>query len=298
MTKLARHLLIMTCVLPPILKGLVRGLPSKTVSFINGPDLGALLEERGALGLPLAQLVARDLISAVSYMHVRGVMHRDIKPDNIMLEGCKEEKQQWIHDDSMWEDKKIKPGRFKAVLVDFGFARATSAIDYQDQERSKRQMMNKHKSRYIFKAKSAVGTKHFAPPEITGSIRNRDASEIGLTSCVSSYGLIVDAYAVGATISEISTGVPPGNDVDTYVKENRVPGKCLPMQKIRKKLKMKTKSSQPPSIQLRYMKELPKPLADLIQHMMKEDINERMSCREAQEHAWIGGKILYLHFWC
>ena len=87
--------------------------------------------------------------------------------------------------------------------------------------------------------------------------------------------------------------MPPGNDVDTYVKENRVPGKCPPMQKIRKKLKIKTKSSQPPSIQLRYMKELPKPLADLIQHMMKEDINERMSCREAQEHAWIGGKILY-----
>ena len=112
------------------------------LSFINGPDLGALLEERGALGLPLAQLIARDLISAVSYMHVRGVMHRDIKPDNIMLEGCKEEKQQWIHDDSMWENKKIKPGRFKAVLVDFGFARATSAIDYQDQERSKRQMIN------------------------------------------------------------------------------------------------------------------------------------------------------------
>ena len=51
-----------------------------------------------------------------------------------------------------------------------------------------------------------------------------------------------------------------GNDVDTYVKENRVPEKCLPMQKIRKKLKMKTKSSQPPrvGIQLRYINELPK----------------------------------------
>ena len=265
-----------------------------TLSYINGSDLGVLLEERGALGLPLAQLVARDLISAVSYMHVRGVMHRDIKPDNIMLEGCKEGKEQWIYDDVMWENKKIKPGRFKAVLIDLGFARATSADDYQSQDGNKRQMMNKHKSRYIFKAKSAVGTKHFAPPEITGSIRHRDASEIGLTSCVSSYGLIVDAYAVGATISEITTGVPPGNDVDTYVKNNRVPKKYHPMEKIRKKLKINKKSSEHPGIQLRCMKELPKPLADLIQQMMKEDINERMSCREAQEHAWMGGKVLHL----
>ena len=46
------------------------------LSFVNGPDVGALLEERGALGLPLGQLIARHLISAVAYLHVRGVMHR------------------------------------------------------------------------------------------------------------------------------------------------------------------------------------------------------------------------------
>ena len=45
-------------------------------------------------------------------------------------------------------------------------------------------------------------------------------SEVALSSCVSSYGLIVDAYAVGATLSEVLTGVPPGEgDATRYVRK-------------------------------------------------------------------------------
>ena len=52
----------------------------RALSFVNGPDLWALLEARGAFGLPLTQLVAQHLIAAVAYCHARGVMHRDIRP--------------------------------------------------------------------------------------------------------------------------------------------------------------------------------------------------------------------------
>jgi len=57
-------------------------------------------------------------------------LYRDIKPDNLLLEGCKEGNK-WIDDCVMWEDGKIKKGRFKAVLADFGFARATVKADYK-----------------------------------------------------------------------------------------------------------------------------------------------------------------------
>ena len=49
--------------------------PSQMHSWHNF-QIGELLEKRGALGLPLARLVARHLISAVAYLHARGVMHR------------------------------------------------------------------------------------------------------------------------------------------------------------------------------------------------------------------------------
>jgi tRNA A-37 threonylcarbamoyl transferase component Bud32 len=42
-----------------------------------------MLKHGGALGIYLAREVAAQLIDAVSFLHGRGVIHRDIKPDNI-----------------------------------------------------------------------------------------------------------------------------------------------------------------------------------------------------------------------
>ena len=42
-------------------------------------------------------------------------------------------------------------------------------------------------------------------------------------------------------------------------------------------------------IRLRHTHELPPPAADLIACLMKEDTEERLSVREAQEHEWVGG---------
>ncbi|KAL7539503.1 hypothetical protein ACHAWF_006427 [Thalassiosira exigua] len=268
------------------------------LQFVNGPDIGQLLEERGALGLPLAQLIAQHLISAVAYCHVRGVMHRDIKPDNIMLEGCTDGKK-WINDDTMWEDDEIKAGRFKAVLVDFGFAGATSAEDYEEEEVQDPAMGlgEKRKSRVIFRAKSAIGTKHFAPPELLSSVRSRRDSETALTPCVSSYSLSTDAYAIGATLSEMTTGVPPGQDIDAYVKENRKKPPKLKRKSSLLSKSMRTFSRRISSgsshktydIQLRNMSDLPSPVVDIIDQLMIPNTDLRMTVREAQDHEWIGG---------
>ncbi len=200
------------------------------LSFVDGPDIGELLEARGALGIPLTQLITKHLISAVAYCHTRGVLHRDIKPDNILLEGCLLGKQ-WIHDDMIWSDRKkcteaVKSGRFKAILADFGFARALTPEECENASASatagqnlltiketRESKMTKRKSRFVIRGQSAVGTKHFAAPEIQQTIRVGETAS-SLAPCVSDYSMISDAYSVGMTILEIITGVPPGEDVE------------------------------------------------------------------------------------
>ena len=64
--------------------------------------------------------------------------------------------------------------------------------------------------RLLLSGRSAIGTRHFAAPELVTSVREKRDSDVALSACVASYALISDAYAVGATLSEVATGVPPG----------------------------------------------------------------------------------------
>lgn len=45
------------------------------LSYVNGPDIGQLLEVRGALSISVARQVARDLISAVAYCHAVSIAY-------------------------------------------------------------------------------------------------------------------------------------------------------------------------------------------------------------------------------
>ncbi|MCK4413843.1 MAG: SUMF1/EgtB/PvdO family nonheme iron enzyme [Candidatus Eisenbacteria sp.] len=76
------------------------------MEWIEGEDLGQILEEEGAWDLTRALPLLRQVFQAVSYAHRHGVVHRDLKPSNILVtqEGL-------------------------AKIVDFGLARMATESD-------------------------------------------------------------------------------------------------------------------------------------------------------------------------
>ena len=55
--------------------------------YVAGESLRARLVREGALPLADALRIAREVLDALAYAHERGVMHRDVKPENILLDG-------------------------------------------------------------------------------------------------------------------------------------------------------------------------------------------------------------------
>lgn len=77
------------------------------MEFLEGPSLAKILKERGALPAAYAVSLCQPVLSALEAAHKVGVIHRDIKPDNVVLAKVSDGKQ---------ETQRIK-------VVDFGVAR-------------------------------------------------------------------------------------------------------------------------------------------------------------------------------
>jgi eukaryotic-like serine/threonine-protein kinase len=76
------------------------------MELLRGEDLTGFLGRRRVLDAPLAAQIMLQLLSALEAAHVHGVIHRDIKPDNIYL----------VRDTSA-------PGAIRVKILDFGIAK-------------------------------------------------------------------------------------------------------------------------------------------------------------------------------
>ena len=57
------------------------------MDFIRGHTLEACLAGKGPLAVAEAVAIATDIAEAMAYAHAKGVVHRDLKPGNVMLDG-------------------------------------------------------------------------------------------------------------------------------------------------------------------------------------------------------------------
>jgi len=90
-------------IVPLLSAGEINGLPYFTMPYVKGESLRAHLAKVGELPLSEAIRILREVSSALAYAHDNNVVHRDIKPDNVLISG-----------DS-------------AVVTDFGVAKALTA---------------------------------------------------------------------------------------------------------------------------------------------------------------------------
>ena len=90
-------------IVPLLTAGESQGLPFFTMPYVVGESLRARVARDGELPIAEAVRILRDVVSALAYAHGSGIMHRDIKPDNVLLTGG------------------------VAVVTDFGVAKAITA---------------------------------------------------------------------------------------------------------------------------------------------------------------------------
>jgi hypothetical protein len=112
--------------------------------FVGGESLRERLEREGPLPVEDALRIAREVADALAYAHAQGIVHRDIKPGNILLEAG------------------------HAVVADFGIARALSSATGED----------------LTTSGLAVGTPVYMSPEQVSGTRVDGRSDIYSLGCV------------------------------------------------------------------------------------------------------------------
>jgi eukaryotic-like serine/threonine-protein kinase len=85
-------------------------LPYIVMELIDGGDLRSLLKNYGTLDIAMVIRLARHMTEALDTIHAKAIVHRDVKPENIMYRG-------------------MENGAFQFLLTDFGIARLREQTD-------------------------------------------------------------------------------------------------------------------------------------------------------------------------
>ena len=133
-------------VVPITNAGEAQGILYFTMPYVDGETMRQRLSREGALPIADAVRFARDIALALGHVHSLGVVHRDVKPDNILL------------------------SRTGAILIDFGHALAPAIMATAESRDAKR---------YI------VGTANYVSPEQVAGRRVADSrSDLYSLGCV------------------------------------------------------------------------------------------------------------------
>lgn len=162
------------------------GLAWIVMALVDGESVSARVERDGPLSLALARRVVSDVAQALAYAHARGVVHRDIKPDNILIDR--------------------ESGR--ALVMDFGIAKARS--DATD----------------LTAPGTIVGTARYMSPEQAlgepGIDARADIYALGLVA----YYMLAGGHAItGTTLPAIISAHVRGVAVDFTALGRRLPAK-------------------------------------------------------------------------
>jgi len=133
------------------------GLVFFVMAYISGDNLAKRLHDKGVLAVDDVRRITREVADALAYAHERGVVHRDIKPDNILLDANSN----------------------RAMVTDFGIARAVSDID----------------SGRLTATGMAIGTPAYMSPEQAAGDRQIDGRS--------------DLYSLGVVAYQMLVGEPP-----------------------------------------------------------------------------------------
>jgi hypothetical protein len=142
-----------------------------TMAFVEGLSLDRLLRRDGALPPRQALLVARDAARALQHAHDRGIVHRDVKPANLLLAAAPSGSNVAMSLDG-------EEGPWRAMLSDFGLAKEMGA------------------GSGLTLSGNLLGTPAYMSPEqASGQVSQIDAQS--------------DVFSLGAVLYEAMTGRQP-----------------------------------------------------------------------------------------